>query len=76
MALQHLDPMFNPTQEKDLVRRLGEMIGYGNMIELAHQCWDELLERDYGIKNHSEDYKLTEAEIILERRAKQQDRSR
>jgi hypothetical protein len=50
--------------EKASVHALGETIGYGNMIQLAHKCWDELLEAKHGIKGHSRSYKLIEADLI------------
>lgn len=56
--------------ERMAVKRLGESIGYGNMVELAHSLWDEYLESEWNIKNHSEEYILTQAEFILEARAK------
>lgn len=34
--------------EKELVRKLGEQIGYGNMMELASECWKEsMIEKGY-----------------------------
>jgi hypothetical protein len=30
-------------REKEAVRRLGEAIGFGNMMTLASQCWREML---------------------------------
>ena len=59
----------NPTAEKGAVRALGEDIGYGRIIQLAHECWDESLEAKHGIKNHSEGWTLAAADIIRERRA-------
>jgi hypothetical protein len=29
--------------EKELVRQLGEKIGYGNMMQLASECWEEYM---------------------------------
>jgi hypothetical protein len=29
--------------EKELVRQLGEKIGYGNMMQLASECWEEMM---------------------------------
>lgn len=50
------------------VKALGEDIGYGRVIQLAHQCWDAMLEAKYGIRGHSESYTLAAADIIRERR--------
>lgn len=34
--------------EKELVRNLGELIGYGNMMQLASECWKEsMVEKGY-----------------------------
>lgn len=55
--------------EIDLVRQLGERIGYGRLIQLAHQCWDEKMERDWGIKGHSTQFKLAEADRIRQQQA-------
>ena len=57
--------------ELELVRTLGSKIGYGQMIYLAHKCWDELLSSQYGITKHSEAYQLAAAELILEKRARE-----
>jgi len=36
--------------EKELVRHLGELIGYGNMMQLASECWKEsMIEKGYPI---------------------------
>ena len=59
----------NPVAEKAAVKALGEDIGFGRIIQLAHECWDEMLEAEHGIKNHSEGWTLASAEIIRERRA-------
>ncbi len=32
--------------ERSLVRALGDMIGYGRMMQLAEQCWRSKLESD------------------------------
>ncbi len=32
--------------EKELVRKLGQQIGYGNMMQLASECWEEMMLRD------------------------------
>lgn len=58
----------DPVAEKAAVRALGEDIGYGRIIQLAHQCWDEMLNAKHGIKGHSEAYTLAAADIIRERR--------
>jgi hypothetical protein len=29
--------------EKELVRELGKQIGYGNMMYLASECWEEMM---------------------------------
>ena len=34
--------------EKEYVRKLGEQIGYGNMMHLASECWQEMLTEEYG----------------------------
>ena len=31
-----------------MVRKLGEQIGYGNMMHLASECWQEMLIEKYG----------------------------
>lgn len=58
-----------PDAEKAAVKALGDDIGFGRIIQLAHQCWDEMLEEKHGIKNHSEGWTLASADIIRERRA-------
>lgn len=57
--------------EEAAVKALGEDIGYGRIIQLAHRFWDEMLEAKHGIKNHSEGWTLASADIIRERRATQ-----
>jgi hypothetical protein len=59
----------NPVAELAAVKALGEDIGFGRIIQLAHQCWDEMLEAKHGIKNHSEGWTLASAGLIRERRA-------
>lgn len=54
--------------EKAAVKALGDDIGFGRIIQLAHQCWDEMLEAKHGIKGHSESYQLIAADLIRERR--------
>lgn len=58
----------NSAAEKAAVQALGEDIGFGRIIQLAHQCWDEMLEAKHGIKGHSENWTLAAADIIRERR--------
>lgn len=58
----------NKAAEEAAVKALGEDIGYGRIIQLAHRFWDEMLETKHGIKNHSEDWTLAAADIIRERR--------
>ena len=29
--------------EKELVRQLGKQIGFGNMMQLASECWEEMM---------------------------------
>ena len=29
--------------EKELVRKLGQQIGYGNIMQLAAECWEEMM---------------------------------
>lgn len=36
-------------EEIRAVHRLGEQIGYGNMMDIASALWANSLERDYGI---------------------------
>jgi hypothetical protein len=52
-------------REHEAVRALGECIGYGRLIQLAHELWDETL----GFE-HSTMFELAGAEIILENDAK------
>ena len=49
---------------REAVRRLGSVIGYGNMIDIAHSLWDEVLLADHQIVGHSTAYKMAEADII------------
>jgi hypothetical protein len=60
----------NRDAEYAAVRALGEDIGFGRIIQLAHQCWDEMLEARYGPMTvpHSESWTLASADIIRERR--------
>lgn len=59
----------NNEAERAAVKALGEDIGFGRIIQLAHECWDEILETKHGIKGHSESWTLAAADIIRERRA-------
>lgn len=59
----------NPAAEREAVKTLGEDIGFGRIIQLAHECWDEMLETKHGIKNHGENWTLASADLIRERRA-------
>lgn len=56
--------------EKAAVKALGEDIGFGRIIQLAHECWDEMLVAKYGptTRPHSEGWTLASADIIRERR--------
>jgi hypothetical protein len=48
--------------EKEQVRRLGSVIGYGNMISLARVLWTELLTPSLGeetAKRHTENWGCT-----------------
>lgn len=60
----------NHVAELAAVKALGEDIGFGRIIQLAHQCWDEMLEAKYGPTTvpHSESWTLASADIIRERR--------
>lgn len=62
----------NSVTEKAAVKALGEDIGFGRIIQLAHECWDEMLEAKHGIKGHSKGWTLAAADIIRERRAASQ----
>ncbi len=59
----------NNDAEKAAVKALGDDIGFGRIIQLAHQCWDEMLEAKHGIKGHSKSWTLAAADIIHEQRA-------
>lgn len=44
--------------------------GWGRIIQICHQQWDKKMEDEYGIKNHSRDFQLAGAMVILEQEAK------
>lgn len=58
--------------ESEAVKALGEEIGFGRIIQLAHRHWDAMLEAKHGITGHSESWTLASADIIRERRASSQ----
>lgn len=37
-------------EEENAVRQLGDLIGYGRMMQLAEQLWRKMLKKEWGIE--------------------------
>lgn len=55
--------------EIEAVKRLGEQIGYGNMMDIASALWALSLERQYGITSGA--FVPTITGMMLKKHAKQ-----
>lgn len=58
-------------REKNIVWELGLQIGWGNIIQLAVECWDQYVEHRHGIKGHGRDWLISAGKVAAEEKAEE-----